>query len=263
MAEVPSIYRRVALVTGASRGIGRAIALELGRLGLGIVVNFVRNEAAARETASAVNHAGGQSLLCRADIARTEDRRELVAETLVHFGRIDVLVNNAGVAVSERGDLLDGSEESWDQIISTNLRGPYFLTQLVAREMLRLQEARIIRDPKIVNISSVSAYAASTNRGEYCIAKAGMAMMTRLFASRLAENGIQVFEIRPGIVETDMTLPVHAQYDKLISEGLTPVRRWGQPGDVAKAVAAIVHGFFPFSTGEVINVDGGFHVRRL
>lgn len=255
--------RPVALITGSSRGIGRGIALELGSLGYSVVVNYVRNDVAANETAEAVRRAGGETLICQADVASADARRRLVSETLARFGRIDILVNNAGVPVAERVDLLDATEESWDRILSTNLKGPYFLTQLVAREMIRLKAVGRIDRPKIINISSVSAYAASTNRGDYCVAKAGMTMMTLLFADRLAEHGIQVFEIRPGVIESDMTEPVQEKYDRLIAEGLTPIRRWGQPADVGKAVAAISEGFLPFSTGEVINVDGGFHMRRL
>jgi NAD(P)-dependent dehydrogenase (short-subunit alcohol dehydrogenase family) len=257
------IDRPVALITGSSRGIGRGIALELAALGYAIVVNFVRNEAAARETAAAVNQAGGRAWQCQADVASADDRARLVRETLAEFGRIDLLVNNAGVPVADRVDLLNASEASWDHILATNLKGPYFLTQRVAREMIRFITAGVIPTAKVINISSVSAYAASTNRGEYCIAKAGMTMMTRLFADRLAEHGIPVFEIRPGVIESDMTEPVREKYDRLIAEGLTPIRRWGQPADVGKAVAAIVQNFLPFSTGEVINVDGGFHIRRL
>ncbi len=255
--------RQVALVTGASRGIGRGIARELGSLGFGVVVNYLSNEPAARESAADVERAGGAAFVCRADVSAAPDRMRLVDESLEHFGRIDVLVNNAGIPVAERADLLDASEASWDLILNTNLKGPYFLTQRVAREMIRLHDAGAVARPKIINISSVSAFAVSTNRGEYCVAKAGMTMMTQLFADRLAEHAIQVFEIRPGVIESDMTAAVREKYDRLITGGLTPIRRWGQPDDVAKAVAAIVQDLFPFSTGEIIHVDGGFHVRRL
>jgi NAD(P)-dependent dehydrogenase (short-subunit alcohol dehydrogenase family) len=255
--------RPVALITGSSRGIGRGIALELAPLGYSIVVNYVRNAAAAQTTAADVEQAGGRAWVCQADVASADDRARLIRESLAQFGCVDVLVNNAGVPVAERVDLLDATESSWDRILNTNLKGPYFLTQGVAREMIRQRESGVIRDPKIINISSVSAYAASTNRGEYCIAKAGMTMMTQLFADRLAAAGIQVFEIRPGVIESDMTAPVREKYDRLIAEGFTPIRRWGQSSDVGKAVAAIVQNFLPFSTGEVINVDGGFHIRRL
>ena len=256
-------HEHVSLVTGSSRGIGRGIAIELGALGHRVVVNYVRNEPAAHETADRVVQAGGQATICQADISCPLGRSRLLSETLGQLGRIDLLVNNAGVPVAERADLLESTEESWDRIMGVNLKGPYFLSQSVAREMIRLVRAGTVRAPKIVNISSVSAYAASTNRGEYCVAKAGMTMMTRLFADRLADEGIQVFEIRPGVIASDMTAPVKEKYDRLIAEGLTPIRRWGQPADVGKAVAAIAQDLFPFSTGEVINVDGGFHIRRL
>ena len=255
--------QQVALITGAGRGIGRGIALELARLGHTIVVNYVRNQQAANETARLVGKAGGQAMVCRADIVLERDRSRLVAQVLEQLGRIDLLVNNAAVPVAQRADLLEATEQSWDRIMNTNLKGPYFLTQAVARRMIALLEAGTIDRPKIINISSISAYAASSNRGEYCVAKAGMWMMTQLFADRLARHGIQVFELRPGVIDTEMTAPVREKYDRLIAEGLTPIARWGQPADVGKAVAAIAQGALPFSTGEVINIDGGFHLRRL
>jgi len=254
---------QVAIVTGSSRGIGRGIARGLATLGCSVVVNYVRDEASARDAADLVQAAGGEALLSRADVRVAADRERLVHDTLEQFGRLDILVNNAGIPVAARQDLLDATPESWDLIIETNLKGPYFLTQSVAREMIRLKAGGTIERGKIINISSVSAYAASTNRGEYCVAKAGMTMMTWLFADRLAEYGIQVFEIRPGIIASDMTAPVHDKYDRLIADGMTPIRRWGQPADVADAVSAIAQDLFPFSTGEVFNVDGGFHIRRL
>jgi NAD(P)-dependent dehydrogenase (short-subunit alcohol dehydrogenase family) len=176
---------------------------------------------------------------------------------------VDLLVNNAGVAPKERVDILDLSEESFDWVFGINLKGALFLTQQVAKWMIREKQQDQSLDPMVINISSVSAYASSPNRAQYCIAKAGLSMMTMLYADRLAQHGIRVYEIRPGVIETDMTAKVKAKYDKLISEGLTPIARWGQPEDVAKAVAAIAQGRLPFSTGEVINVDGGFHIRRL
>jgi NAD(P)-dependent dehydrogenase (short-subunit alcohol dehydrogenase family) len=212
----------------------------------------------------AVEAAGRRGHLVQADVGESADRRKLVDETVGAFGRIDLLVNNAGIAPDKRVDLLEASEESFDRVIQVNLKGPYFLSQNVAQKMIEQVKAGKAENPKIVTISSVSAYAASTNRGEYCIAKAGLSMMTKLYASRLAEFGINVYEIRPGIIETDMTGPVKAKYDKLIFEqDLTPLHRWGKPQDVANAVAAIATDRLPFSTGEVINVDGGFHLRRL
>lgn len=254
----------VALVTGASRGIGRGIAIALAAEKFDVVVNYASNLAAAEEVKSIIEGHGGRAHLVRADVSSAADRRRLVDETLAVFGQIHLLVNNAGIAPAVRADLLDAGEESFDKLIATNLKGPYFLTQLVAREMIAAIERGEASHPKIVTVSSISAYTASTNRGDYCIAKAGLAMMTQLFAARLAEYGINVYEIRPGIVETDMTGPVKAKYDKLILEdGITPIRRWGKPEDVAKAVVAIAKDLLPFSTGEVINVDGGFHLRRL
>jgi 3-oxoacyl-[acyl-carrier protein] reductase len=258
----------VALITGASRGIGRGIALELARIGRDLVINFAGNEAAAKQTAQdcvAVAAKEGKKIraeICQADISDSKARKHLIEFTRSQFHRLDLLVNNAGVAPSVRADILEASEESFDRLININVKGPYFLTQLAANWMIQ-QGAREQSRPKIVTISSVSAYAASTNRGDYCVSKAALSMLTPLFAARLAEHGIQVFEVRPGIVATDMTGPVKEKYDKLIAEGLTPIKRWGSPEDVGKAVAAIALDLLPFSTGEVINVDGGFHLRRL
>jgi NAD(P)-dependent dehydrogenase (short-subunit alcohol dehydrogenase family) len=203
--------------------------------------------------------------LFQADISKASDRASLLNAVQKHFGWIDLLVNNAGLAPIPRVDLLQAGEESFDRLMNTNVRGPYFLTQALANIWIRGLGARPqkSRKPKIVNISSVSAYAPSVNRGDYCMSKAALSMMTKLFAARLAEYGINVYEIRPGIVLTDMTGPVKEKYDRMISEGLAPLARWGMPEDVGRAVAAIAEGRFPFSTGEVINVDGGFHMRRL
>jgi NAD(P)-dependent dehydrogenase (short-subunit alcohol dehydrogenase family) len=194
------------------------------------------------------------------------DRRKLIDFTRETFGRLDLLVNNAGVAPTVRADLLEAGEESFDRLMNINVKGPFFLTQLVAKWMIEQRAAGILpaeSTPKIVIISSISAYTASTNRGDYCIAKAALSMLTPLFATRLAEHGINVYEIRPGIIATDMTGPVKDKYDRLIAGGLTPIPRWGTPEDIGRAVAAIAQDLLPFSTGEVINVDGGFHLRRL
>lgn len=263
----------VALITGASRGIGRGIALEVARLGFDVVINYAGNLAAARQTAAAcvaARDTAGRPIraeTCQADISLAADRRKLIEFTRATFGRLDLLVNNAGIAPTVRADILDASEESFDRLISINVKGPYFLTQLAAKWMIEQATAPAgpppAFAPKIVTISSISAYTASLNRGDYCIAKAALSMLTPLFAARLAEHGINVYEIRPGIIATDMTGPVKEKYDRLIADGLTPIRRWGTPEDVGRAVAAIAQDLFPFSTGEVINVDGGFHVRRL
>jgi NAD(P)-dependent dehydrogenase (short-subunit alcohol dehydrogenase family) len=255
---------KVALVTGSSRGIGRGIAIELAKAGFELVVNYASNAAAATETRREIEKVGRRAITVQADIARTPDRQRLLDETLASFGRLDLLVNNAAIAPMERRDLLEATEESFDQVITTNLKGPYFLSQSAARQMLDLQQAGIIDSGKIVFITSISAFTASTNRGEYCVSKAGLSMAARLFAARLAAHNIQVFEIQPGIIDTDMTSAVRDKYDHLIHEtGLLPLARWGTPEDVGKAVAAIASDYFPYSTGTVLQVDGGFHIRRL
>jgi 3-oxoacyl-[acyl-carrier protein] reductase len=254
---------RVALVTGASRGIGRGIAVALAGHGWNVVVNYRGNAEAAEATRQAVEAAGAACLLVQADVGDAGDRGRLLAETLAHFGRVDLLVNNAGMGPRQRVDLLDVTEASYDEVMAVNLKGPFFLAQAVARQMIAQVQAGSSTRPRIVNLGSISAYTASTNRAEYCVSKAGVAMVTALFADRLAGHGIGVYEIRPGIIETDMTGPAKAKYDRLIAEGLTPIRRWGAAEDVAAAVVAIAEGYLDFSTGEVINVDGGFHLRRL
>lgn len=257
--------RPVSLVTGAGRGIGRGIAIELAKLGHAVVINYAGNSAAADECLQLVRSAGGEGITIKADVASAEDRARLLSETLAAFGRIDLLVNNAGVAPNVRADLLEAGEESFDRLININLKGPYFLTQAIANQMIEQAKsgATPFGLPQIVTITSVSAYTASVNRGDYCVAKAGLAMMTKLFAARLAEFGIKVFEVRPGVIATDMTEGVKEKYDKLIAEGAWPIRRWGFPEDVGRAVAAIARGDLSYSTGEVINVDGGFHLRTL
>lgn len=259
-----TIAAPVALVTGASRGIGRGIAVELGRLGFSVIVNYAGNAAAAAECLTLIREAGGDGIVCQGDISVAEDRERLVGTTLDHYQRIDLLVNNAGVAPNVRADILDAGEESFDRLIDINLKGPYFLTQRVARAMIeQVERDADARKPQIVSITSISAYTASVNRGDYCISKAGLGMMTALWAARLAEYGIGVYEIRPGVIATDMTGAVKEKYDKMIAQGAWPIRRWGEPSDIGRAVAAIARGDFPFSTGEVFNVDGGFHLRTL
>ena len=255
--------KQTALVTGAGRGIGRGIALALAEKGWNVVINYRGNAAAAAQTVELVENAGGRGLAVQANIAEADDRQHLIDETVQKFGRIDLLVNNAGMAPRHRLDILETSEASYDEVMTVNLKGPFFLTQQVSRLMIEQRQQGIITEPRIINIGSISAYTSSPNRGEYCLSKAGMAMMTALFADRLAEYGINVYEIRPGVIETDMTSGVKEKYDNLIEGGLTPIRRWGQPGDIGRAVVAIAAGSLPFSTGEVINVDGGFHLHRL
>jgi NAD(P)-dependent dehydrogenase (short-subunit alcohol dehydrogenase family) len=239
--------------------------VALGRVGYDVLVNFRANVAEAERTRAEVKAAGARAEIFAADVANDDDRHRLVTQTCEVFGRLDLLVNNAGIAPEKRVDLLEATTESFDRLLNVNLKGPFFLSQLVARWMIEQKHSGAVPDyaPAIVNISSVSAYAASPERAEYCISKAGLAMMTKVFAARLAEEGINVYEIRPGVIATDMTAGVKEKYDKQIADGLTPIKRWGTAEDVGRAVAAIANGSFPFSTGEVINVDGGFHLRRL
>jgi len=258
--------RPVSLVTGAGRGIGRGIAIELARLGHFVAINYAGNADAAQECLGLVRDAGGDGITVRADVSSTDDRARLLDSVLAEYGRIDMLVNNAGVAPNVRADILEAGEESFDRLININLKGPYFLTQRVANQMIRQVTSGEISEfgaPRVVTVTSMSAYTASVNRGDYCVAKAGLAMMTALFAARLAEYGIFVYEIRPGVIATDMTGSVKDKYDKLIEQGVWPIKRWGEPSDIGRAVAAIGRGDFPFSTGEVFNVDGGFHLRTL
>jgi NAD(P)-dependent dehydrogenase (short-subunit alcohol dehydrogenase family) len=258
--------RPVSLVTGAGRGIGRGIAIELAKLGHAVIVNYAGNADAAEECLRLAREAGGGGITAQADVSVPADRERLVKETLDAYGRIDLLVNNAGVAPNVRADLLEASEESFDRLIKINLKGPYFLTQIVALRMIdqvSRGDVSAFGLPRIVTVTSVSAYAASVNRGDYCVAKAGLAMMTALYAARLAEYGINVYEVRPGVIATDMTEGVKEKYDGMIEQGAWPIRRWGQPEDIGRAVAAIARGDFPYSTGEVINIDGGFHLRTL
>ncbi len=265
MAERP-----VAIVTGASRGIGKGIAKELASLGYDLVINHFDfttegepDESPAEQTQKEIRESGAKCESLRGDVSSAGDRRSLVALARSKFGRCNMLVNNAGVAPLKRMDILEVSEASFDRVMGINLKGPYFLTQQVANWMIEQKKSHPERAYRIVNTGSISAYTSSPARGEYCVSKAGISMMTMLYADRLAEYGIGVFEIRPGIIQTDMTSVVKDKYDKLIEEGLTPIKRWGQPEDIAKAVGAIAEGRLDFSTGQVINVDGGFHLRRL
>jgi NAD(P)-dependent dehydrogenase (short-subunit alcohol dehydrogenase family) len=258
----------VVLVTGASRGLGRGIAQALARDGKSVAVHFASNRAAADETVAAcqksAKNPGQQFVAVGGNIGNSAERARIVSETLSAFGQIDALVNNAGIAPRVRADIVDATEESFDEVIGINLKGPYFLSQAVVRTWLaRPAAARLPGGYKLIFVSSISAYLASVNRGEYCISKAGLAMATKLWASRLAADGVQVFEIRPGIMATDMTAGVKEKYDKLIAEGLVPQKRWGTGEDVGAAVTALLQGSFPFSTGDVFNVDGGMHLQRL
>jgi 3-oxoacyl-[acyl-carrier protein] reductase len=246
---VPS--KPTAIVTGASRGIGRAVATELAKTHS--VIGTYRGR---RDAAEELRDATGCEIF-QSDISSHDDREALIAFAKERFETLDVLVNNAGMAPRERRDLLDATEESFDELIATNLKGPHFLTQLAARWMAGRRQGRI------VFVTSISAYTASVNRGEYCVSKAGLAMSAALYATRLAACGIQVFEIRPGIVRTDMIAKVEQIYDEKIANGLLPQRRMGEGSDVAKAVRAIADGLLDYCAGQVLNVDGGFHLRSL
>jgi 3-oxoacyl-[acyl-carrier protein] reductase len=255
-------------VTGAGRGLGRGVALQLAAEGCSVAINYAGNLAAAEETAALCRKAaasGEQAFVpLQADIGSRADRARLVGETLARLGRIDALVNNAGMAPRVRADLPAATEESFEEVLRVNLQGPYFLTQAVARHWLEARPAPALPSGfKIVFVTSVSANTASTERGDYCISKAGLAMAAQLWAARLAKENIQVVEIRPGIMATDMTAGVKDKYDRLLAGGLVPQNRWGTPEDVGRAVRAIIAGQFPFSTGAVISVDGGLSLRRL
>ncbi len=258
----------VILVTGASRGLGRGIALRMAELGFSVAINYAENAAAAEETASLCRSKGtgaGQVFLpLRADIGREADRAFIVKEALAQFGRIDALVNNAGVGPRTRADITEASPEVFREVIATNMEGPYFLTQAVARYwLLEKPEPLLRRGFAVIFNTSISALTASLNRGEYCMSKAGLSMGAQLWALRLAGEGIQVFELRPGIMATDMTAGVKGKYDAMIASGAVPMRRWGSAEDVGCAVGAILAGDFPYSTGEIIYVDGGLHLPRL
>jgi len=255
--------KKVALVTGGSRGIGRAIVLGLLQADWYVVTSYHQDEKAMQHTKQFAAELASQLLSIRTDLSRKEDREGLVAQVLAEHEKIDLLVNNAGMAPRQRIDLLEMQEPSYDEVMDTNLKGPFFLTQQVAKAMQEAVHLGKSISPIIINIGSLSAYTSSTTRGEYCLSKAGMSMLTQLFADRLAEAGILVYELRPGIIDTDMTAPVHDRYERMIEAGLLPLKRWGKPEDVARAVVALADGVLPYSTGEVINIDGGFHLRRL
>lgn len=240
--------KRVALVTGGSRGIGFGVAQALRKDGFEVAICGMRPTCDYQEF-----------FYCQCDIGDATARTRMLASIQQKFGHLHVLVNNAGVAPKVRADILDATEESFDYLIQTNLKGPYFLTQAVAKWMIEAKQPGCA----IINVSSISATVASTNRGDYCISKAGVAMASQLWAARLGEHGIPVYEVRPGVIKTDMTSAVTAKYDKLLGEGLAIQKRWGTPEDVGKVVASLARGDFPYSTGAVLMVDGGLTVQRL
>ncbi len=255
--------KRVALITGGSRGIGLGIARALASEGIDLAINGQRAAAEVEPVLKELSAAGVGVLYVQGDISKAEDRQRLIENVQQHYGSLTVLVNNAGVAPNVRADILDATEESFDRLVNINLKGPYFLTQAVARWMIDQQSTSVQVSRYIINITSISATAASVKRGDYCITKAGLAMSSKLWAVRLAEHGINVYEVRPGIIETDMTAAVKEKYDNLINAGLVLQNRWGNPADVGKAVASLVRGDLGYSTGQVLMVDGGFDVDRL
>jgi 3-oxoacyl-[acyl-carrier protein] reductase len=259
--EIKESNQKVALVTGGTRGIGLGISTKLISLGYMVIMNGVTN----KTVDSIANTNGADLRYIQADISKPEDRKRIFGVLLNNYEHLDLLVNNVGVAPIERTDLLEATEESYDRVMNINLKGPYFLTQSIAKIMINTIKTNKFENynPMIINISSISSYTSSPNRGEYCISKAGVSMMTKLYADRLAEYGIPVYEIQPGIIDTDMTTKVKDKYDQEIKYGLLPIKRWGHPEDVADVVQAIVEGKFRYSTGQVFNVDGGFHLRRL
>ena len=255
--------RRSALITGSARGIGQAIAKQLAKERINIVVNDICPKENAQQTVDLCRREGVEAYFFEADISEAVSREELLASIKSQFGRLDILVNNAGVAPKERRDILEATEESFDRVLNINLKGPYFLTQLISRWMIEQKRDHPDRELFIVNISSMSAFTSSPSRGEYCISKAGVSMATKLYADRLAEYGIYVYEIQPGIISTNMTAAVKNKYDRLFRGRVVPIARWGEPEDVANVVTGFAKGLYKYSTGEVIHVDGGFHLRRL
>lgn len=252
-----------ALITGGSRGIGLGIARELAAHGYWLAINGIREENEVQKTLVELKKHTERVIYCRGNIADSKERRSVIGEALNAFGHINLLVNNAGIPSKERRDLLEMTEESYSIVMKTNLEGPLFLSQAVAKHMVIEKKENPDYDACIINISSISATVASVNRGEYCISKAGMSMMTLLFATRLGEYNIPVYEIRPGVIETDMTAGVKEKYDKLLEGNLCIQKRWGKPEDVGKVVSSLVSGNFAYSTGQVIMVDGGLTVQRL
>lgn len=255
--------KKVALVTGGSRGIGLGIASHLAKSGFNLAINGVREETQVADVLKELRSHGVDVIYAQGNLASSSDRARMISTVKKHFGSLNLLVNNAGMAPRERRDILEATEESFDEVVSTNLKGTYFLTQHAANWMVEQKKTDPKFDAMIITISSISATVASINRGEYCVSKAGLSMTTQLFATRLGEFNIPVFEVRPGVIDTDMTAGAKAKYDKLIGEGLTVQKRWGFPDDVGKVVAALASGSFPYSTGQVIMVDGGLTIPRL
>ena len=249
--------KKTAIITGGVGGIGFATAQQLVADGFNVAIFDVKDETAVGEKLAQLRAAGSDTMYFCGNIANVNDCYTFTEKVIAKYRKIDVLVNNSGVAPKVRADILETTEESMDYVFGVNIKGTFFMTQAVARRMMEQN------DGVVVNISSVSAYASSVNRPEYCMSKSAISMMTVLFADRLAVHGVRVYEVRPGVIRTDMTASVAEKYDRMIAGGVFPIERWGYPEDVAKAVSAFANGSFPYSTGEIINVDGGFHLRRL
>jgi len=252
-----------ALITGGSRGIGLGIAIELAREGIDLAINGTRPEEKVTEILEKLRTFGTEVIYCQGDVSQRGHRDSILEKIRKEFGQLNFLVNNAGVAPKERKDILEATEESFEQVLKTNLQGPYFLTQSVANWMVEQKKRDTGFFGSIINISSISSTVVSLNRGEYCVSKAGMSMMTQLFAARLGEFDIPVYEVRPGVIETDMTAGAKEKYDRMFREGLSVQSRWGKPEDIGKVVLALVKGLLPYSTGEFIMVDGGLTIPRL
>jgi NAD(P)-dependent dehydrogenase (short-subunit alcohol dehydrogenase family) len=263
MRPLAVIKKRVALVTGGSRGIGLGIAQSLADSGFDMAINGVRDETQVADALDALRSRGAEVHYCRGDVALTADRQSMIESVRSRFGRLDVLVNNAGVAPLIRADVMEATEESFDRVMGINLKGPYFLTQLAARWMAEQRAADPTFLGVVVNVTSVNATEASINHGEYNVSKAGLAMATQVWAHRLAEFGIAVYEVRPGVVRTDMNAHVREKYDRLIENGLVVENRWGEPEDIGRAVAMLARGDLTYATGNVLKIDGGMTIRRL
>ncbi len=258
-----SKMKKIALITGGTRGIGLGIAFELAKAGFNLALSGKREQSAVMHVLEELEANGSEVTYFCSDVSVAAERAQLIEAVLKRFGKINVLVNNAGISPSERRDILDATEESFEQVLHVNLQGPYFLTQLVANQMIEIKKQVPDEFFCVINLSSVSASFASVNRGEYCISKAGIAMATKLWATRLGEFDIPVYEIQPGVIRTDMTSGVQKKYDLLFQNGLAIQARWGLPEDVGKVAAAMATGSMPYSTGQVVLVDGGMSVQRL
>ena len=254
---------KVALITGGSRGIGFGIAIELAKAGFDLAINGMREEASVVAVLEELRKYKVQVAYFQGDVSSKEDRQRMLTAIINHFGKINILVNNAGISPSERKDILEASEESFEQLIKVNLQGPYFLTQMIANQMILFKNSFLEEFFCIINVSSVSANVASINRGEYCISKAGIAMATKLWAARLGEFDIPVYEVQPGVIQTDMTSGVQDKYNQLFENGLAIQKRWGKPSDIGKVVCAMASANMPYSTGQVVQVDGGMLIHRL